>query len=133
MVPIFWYFRSSLDREKKYLGDIDYQLENKDSEAASQMPEGGQNSRWRSPWVDAQPGAALPPEGVIEMTCPEGHCFRRRFIEIHGRVGAVGSDARRHFGCPSCGGQHYGCGSFPRGPIDDDETGIWSLRYRERP
>ena len=116
-----------MDREKKYLDGINYQLENQDSEAASQMP--------RNLWRSVQPGGALPPAGVIEMTCPRGHCFHRRFMEIHGRVGATGQEAMRAFNCPPCGRKMYKCGSFPRGPIDDDddETGIWSLRYRERP
>ena len=125
MVP----WRLVMEKEKKYLDGINYQLENQDSEAASQMPQGGQG---RSPWRSVQPGGALPPAGVIEMTCPRGHCYHRRFIEIHGRVGAVGRDASRHFECPSCGAK-CGCGSFPRGPIDADETNIWKLRYRGRP
>ena len=115
-----------MDREKKYLDGINYQLENQDSEAASQMP--------RNLWRSVQPGGALPPAGVIEMTCPRGHCYYRRFIEIHGRVGATGLDAIRGFICPSCDNRtKYYCGSFPRGPIDNDETGIWRLRYRGRP
>ena len=126
MVP----WRLKIEEEQNYLLDIKYQLECQDSEAASQMPQGGQG---RSPWRSVQPGGALPPAGVIEMTCPEGHCFHRKFIEIHGPVGATGTDAMRRFGCPSCGGPHFSCGSFPRGPIDDYETGIWILRYRGRP
>ena len=127
MVP----WRELMDREKKYLDDVEYQLECQDSEAASELPKRS-NQKGQTMFASVLPGGPLPPPGVIEMTCPRGHCYHRRFIEIHGRVGATGWDAIRKFLCPSCD-QRYSCGSFPRGPIDDDETEIWSLRFRERP
>ena len=117
-----------MEREREFLDDVKYQLECQASEAASELPQGDKPGCW----VSARPGDAVPPAGVIEMTCPRGHCYYRRFIDIHGRVGATGEYATRQFTCPSCRTM-YKCGSFPRGPIDDDETNIWILRYRGRP